>query len=203
MKSLAKLFIVFLSSLVIYSCTVHEKFHFNKDYSGHYSFEFDYSELASFDTSSAMQSEMGESFYELERELKKIEGLDNILIVTDAEKGVVMVSYDFENLEALNKANYNQENESYDKLFSLDGKKLLFTTDFSDEIQEYKESDMNEDEILENIESLLDYTITFTFDRKVKVIKQTNIEQSDNHTLVFKLTSESGKGPSSFLIKSK
>lgn len=203
MKIFKSFFILFIVLVLIHSCTVHEKFHFNSDYSGHYSFEFDYSELASFDTSSAMQNEMGESFYELESELSKIEGLENILILSDAEKGLVMVSYDFKNLEALNKANYNQENGSYDKLFTLDGKKLLFTTDFSDEINEYKESDMTEDEILDNIESLLDYTITFTFDRKIKILQQKNIVQSDDRTLVFKLTSESGKGPSSFLIKSK
>lgn len=188
---------------MFYSCSVQETFHFNKDFSGHYTFEFNYSQLASLDTSSDMKSEMGESFYELENELKKINGISNILILTDNEEGTVMVSYDFENLEALNKANYNEENDSYDKLFTLDGKKLLFITDFSDEIQEYKESDMDEDEILDNIESLLDYTITFSFDRKIKVLEQENIEQADDHTLVFKLTSESGKGPSSFLVKSK
>jgi len=203
MKTLTTFFSITFFSFLIYSCSVQETFHFNTDYSGQYTFEFNYSELASFDTSSAMKSEMGESFYELESELKKIDGINNIVIVSDNEKGTVLVSYDFENLEALNKANYNKENDSYDKLFSLEGKKLLFITDFSDEIQEYKESDMNEDEILDNIESLLDYTITFTFDRKIKVLEKKNIQQADDHTLVFKLTSESGKGPSSFLIKSK
>lgn len=146
---------------------------------------------------------MDKGYYEMENELKEIEGLSNIIVLSDNEIGNVRVSYDFANLEALNKANYNKESERYNKLFVLDGKKLLLKVDFSNELESFKEEGMDDAELLENIESMIDYTMTFTFDDKIKVLSQKNFSQIDDHTIQFKLDKDNTLEASSFELKIK
>lgn len=201
MKNLILIASSIIFSSLIHSCTVQENYTFNKDYSGHYSFQFDYSGLLDADSTGAANDEMSKGYLEMEGELKNINGLSNIIVVSDSEVGNVLVSYDFANLEALNEANYNKESKRYNKHFVLKGKKLSFTIDFSDELEEYKDPEMDDEELLRNIEIILDYTITFNFDKKVKAIQLNNFEQINDHTLVYKMTKESTLNPSSFQIK--
>lgn len=203
MRTLLRLTISFTIILIFYSCTVQEDFQFNKDLSGHYSFKFDYSAILEFDTSGVADKEMDKGYIEMEDELKKIEGISNIVILSDNEKGTVLVSYDFATIDALNQANYNKETDHYDKLFSIDGKKIAFTSDFADQLSEYEDENMKSEDLLSNIESLLDYKMTFTFANKIKVLKQNNFIQSDDYSLVFKLDSVAFLHPTSFELKVK
>lgn len=201
MRILSKVLLSILFSYIFISCTVQENFQFNKDLSGHYSFQFDYSALLEFDTAGTANDEMDKGYIEMEDELKNIEGLSNIIVLSNNEEGKVIVSYDFDNLEALNKANYNKESKRYNKLFVYEGKKLTLKVDFSDELESFKEEGMDDEEMLENIESMIDYTMTFNFENKIKVLSQNNFSQIDDHTIHFKLSKENTLQPSSFTIK--
>lgn len=203
MRTSLRLAISLVIAVIFYSCTVQEDFHFNKDLSGHYSFKFDYSAILEFDTSGTANREMDKGYIEMEDELKKIEGISNIIILSDKERGTVLVSYDFANIEALNQANYNKETDRYDKLFSVDGKKVAFRSDFANQLQEYEDEDMNSDDLLSSVESMLDYKMTFTFENKIKVLKQNNFEQHDDYSLTFKLDSAGLVNPTSFMLKVK
>lgn len=203
MRFLSKLLFTVLLSFFIISCTVQENFDFNEDLSGHYSFQFNYGALLEFDSIGVANNEMAKGYLEMEEELKNIEGLSDIIVVSDNVEGNVFISYDFSNLEALNKANYNKESERYNKFFALEGKKLIFKVDFSEELESYKEDGMDETELLENIENMIDYTMTFNFKKKIKVLSQNNFSQIDDHTIQFKLNKENTLEPSSFQIKLK
>jgi hypothetical protein len=185
------------------SCAVEEKFHFNEDFSGHYTFEFDYSAILEFDTTGVADAEMDKGYVEMEEELKKIDGITNIIILSDNKLGKVLVSYDFDNIEALNQANYNDEAERYDKQFFLEKNKLSFKTDFSSQLEEYKESEMDTQDLIENIESMLDYTMLITFDKKIKSVDLSNFEQADDYSLYFKLNSSGLIQPSAFTVKTR
>jgi hypothetical protein len=197
--------IIFFSSILIsvllVSCTIQEDYTFNKDFSGHYSFQFDYSALLSYSDDDSSANELSKGYSGMEKELKKVDGINNIIIITDDEKGKVLVSYDFASLKALNATNYNNESERYNKYFTLDGKILSVTIDFTDELEEYKDPEMDETELLENIEEFVDYSMTFTFDKKIKAIELNNFTQKDANTLLFELNKENVLQPSSFKIK--
>ena len=139
--------IVFFLSIYLCGCTIDEGYKFNSDLSGNYTFKFDYSALLELDSSGNANEEMEKGYVEMEEELKKIEGISNINISSDNEKGKVIVSYDFANLDALNQTNYDEESGQYSKYFSHDGKKFTFTADFSKELKEYTDPNMSLDEI--------------------------------------------------------
>jgi hypothetical protein len=203
MKSSSFFFLLILFAVAFSSCSINEKFEFNEDMSGHYSFQFDYSELLAYDSSGSANMEMDRGYVEMEEELKKIDGISNILIITDNSIGNVLVKYDFANIDALNQANFNSETNRYNKFFSINKNKLSFTSDFSEELEEFKEPGMNDEELLENIESFIDYKMTFVFPKKIKVIKLNHFEQMDDKTLQFSLTKENVLNPSNFEIKYK
>ena len=195
-------FIIITSLLfLISSCTIEEEFHFNEDFSGNYSFQFDYSALLALDTSGTAGVELSKGYDEMEEELKKIDGISNILIKSDEVVGKVSVSYDFSSIDAINKANYNNESQRYTKFFIRTGKKLSFVSDFSEELNEYKDPSMNDEELLENIESFVDYTMTISFDKSIKVIDLQNFKLVDDHTLSFTLNKESLTKESVFNVK--
>ena len=73
MLSKSKLFIFFLIGVISASCSIDEKFKFNSDLSGHYSFEFDYSAILEFDSSGSANMEMDKGYIEMEEELKGIQ----------------------------------------------------------------------------------------------------------------------------------
>lgn len=185
------------------SCTIKENYLFNSDLSGHYSFQFDYSALLEFDTSGSANAEMEKGYLEMENELKKIEGISNIIILSDGDKGKVIVSYDFANLEALNQTNFDQESGKYSKFFSKEGNKFFFTTDFSEEMKNYTDPDMSLEELKENIQTMLEYTIHFQFENKIKVINTSNIEQVDDYSLSYTLNEQGLSNPSNFELKLK
>lgn len=203
MKSRSFFIVSLLIGIALSSCTINEKFEFNHDLSGHYSFEFDYSELLAYDSSGSANMEMDKGYVEMEEELKKIDGISNILIVTDNSIGNVLVTYDFATIEALNQANFNTETNRYNKFFSINKNKLSFTSDFSEELEEFKEPGMDDAELLENIESFIDYKISFIFPKKIKVIELNHFEQIDDKTIQFNLSKENVLNPSNFEIKYK
>lgn len=197
-------FIIITSLLfLISSCTIKEEFHFNEDFSGYYSFDFDYSALLALDTSGSAGEEMSKGYDEMEEELKKIDGISNIIIVSDDVLGKVLVAYDFASIDAINKANYNNESQRYTKFFIRSGKKLSFVSDFSEELDEYKDPSMNDEELVQNIENFVDYTMTISFDRSIKVIDMQNFILIDDLTLSFTLNEESLKKASVFNVKVK
>lgn len=194
-------FLVLFFSICLGACSISEDYTFNPDFSGHYSFNFDYSAILQFDSSGTANDEMEKGYLEMEEELKKIEGITNILIVSNGEKGKVLVSYDFANLEALNQTNYDAETGKYSKYFSKEGKKFEFTADFSEELKEYTDPNMSVEELKENIQTMLEYTINFTFEDKIKVIDARNIEQKDDYSLSYTLNEQGLSSSSNFTVK--
>ena len=203
MKTFTYLIIYSSFLFLFYSCSIEEEFSFNKDYSGHYSFEFDYSALLSLDTTGSAGVEMSKGYDEMELELKKIEGISNILIKSDDVVGNVSVSYDFSSIDAINQANYDNENQRYTKFFTLNGNKIHFISDFSKELDEYKDPSMDATELLNNIESFVEYTMTIRFEKNIKVIDLQNFKKIDDHTLSFTLDEESLTEESTFNVKVK
>jgi hypothetical protein len=197
------LFFFILIGILTTSCSIDEKFQFNSDLSGHYSFEFDYGAILALDSSGSANMEMDKGYIEMEEELKGIDGLSNIVVLSDNINGKVLVSYDFSTIDALNQANYNKESKRYNKFFSANKNKLQFTSDFSDELEEFKDPKMDDEELLENIESFIDYKMTFNFENKFKIIQLNNYTQVDDHTLLFTLTKESVLKANGFEIKMK
>ncbi len=195
--------IIAFLSIVLYSCSIEEEFHFNSDFSGHYSFRFDYSELKVLDTSGIAGDEMSKGYEEMVTELQKIDGISNIVINSDDNIGSVEVEYDFSSIDAINQANYNNETQSYTKFFTLSGKKLSFKADFSEELEEYKDPSMDDEELLKNIESFIDYTITIRFEKNIKVLDLQNFSKIDDHTLLLKLNEASLEKASAFNVKVK
>lgn len=196
--SLPLLILVFFTS-----CTVKENFHFNKDLSGQYIFQFDYSGLIDIDSTASANDEMSKGYTEMEDELEKIDGISNIIILTDDDKGLVIVSYEFSGLKALNQANYNNETKRYNKFFMHDGNKIEFSVDFSQELEDYKDPEMDMAELLNNIESMIDYTMTISFENKIKVITLKNFNKIDDHTIGYTLNEEGILNPSHFQLKLK
>ena len=113
--------------IILQSCSVYTKVHFNKDYSGTYRTEIDMEELmamaAMFDTTGTLDQAdmMLELFNSLDsmgftEQWDEMEGISNIYFEPIADKGIV-IEYDFANIAVLNKSiNSMQETMNMDNM---------------------------------------------------------------------------------------
>ena len=124
--------------LFTFGCSIKQEIYFNKDFSGKYKYTYDFTEYVSYmggeeDSDSLMMK--NEDFEEylntVVTELKKIEGINNVKYLNDADHGLVYFQYDFDNVNALNKglvfSSYmDQEPMENPPYFEVKGKKLTF-----------------------------------------------------------------------------
>lgn len=105
-------FVCLLASLA--SCSIREEIHFNKDFSGDFRYTVDFSGMMGMMSSLPQTDSIKKDNFEMPTELvnglsaglQDVEGITN-LNVQNQEKGKLVVSFNFKDLKALNKA-YNK-----------------------------------------------------------------------------------------------
>jgi hypothetical protein len=173
MKILKIIIIVF--SFWLSSCTIVQEYHFNKDFSGNTKLSIDMGSLmqmmSGMDSTGASIQSMKDSlnfvFTESAEKLQEL-GMKNIKFGWKDTSYVLFMSYDFDNIETLNKAlnSTNTQNAALTKTlsnephnyFTLKGKTLTYKGPKSD-----KEAPKD----MESMEDYYQYSLIFTFDKKV------------------------------------
>jgi hypothetical protein len=172
-----------LSIFLLNACTIIQEYHFNKDFSGHAKLSIDMGTflqmMAGMDSSGASVESMKDSldfvFTESAEKLKNL-NLKNIKYGWEGESNILFMSYDFDNIQILNRAlnESNAQNAAIDKsvggapheFFSRKGKTLI-----------YKGIKSDKDSIsdMQSMEEYYQYSLVFTFERKIKKAINPNI----------------------------
>ena len=195
--------LLILSAILIQSCVVKERYHFNKDLSGSYYFEFDYSAFREFDSTLNMMDGIYDGYGSLKNELENIEGIHDVLILSDTTSSKIIMTYRFDDLNAINATYFDQETGTYSRFFKKEEKDFSFVIDMSDQLDDYTDPTMSKDELFENIHMLLDYSVQLNFDSKFKIIENTHFESVDKRSLLFELDSASLQSPSKLVLRMK
>ncbi|MBN2776275.1 MAG: hypothetical protein JXR36_01450 [Bacteroidales bacterium] len=176
--------------LFTFGCSIKQEIYFNKDFSGKYKYTYDFSEYVSYmgeeeDSDSLMMK--NEDFEEylntVVTELKKIEGINNVKYLNDADHGLVYFQYDFDNVNALNKglvfSSYmDQEPMENPPYFEVKGKKLTFIR-HATPVEEATEETTTEDTDYMNDMFAWEFTLEFEANvKKYDVQKDTAITVS-------------------------
>ncbi len=191
---------VVIMSLLLQSCfEIKEIITINKDGSGTFSMIIDLSEVKTmmegFSEGNSAESEsplggMEEEYEAMKSKLEYIDGISNIERLTENDGYLVSSSFDFANIEALNKGMnviYEDENEdgSITEYYKLKGKNFErtalnnFLEDFKEEMgtEELADEDMNLSEIFTDVS----YVNMVTFkDARIKKSSNSDIEISDD-----------------------
>lgn len=182
-----KLIALFTLTAIIASCSLNQHFHFNEDYSGNYSMEFDMSailEMAMQEDSTMNEDEIWEdvNFDSLKLVMEQVEGISNV--VTEAEGGIIKMSYSFKDIESLNRVLENsdmgddEQDEMFEALlgsstyFEAKGKKLSYNVPSL--------ADLGIADSLSMYMDMISYNTEFTFDKPVKKVSNEDATVSDN-----------------------
>ena len=163
--------------LFTFGCSIKQEIYFNKDFSGKYKYTYDFTEYVSYmggeeDSDSLMMK--NEDFEEylntVVTELKKIEGINNVKYLNDADHGLVYFQYDFDNVNALNKglvfSSYmDQEPMENPPYFEVKGKKLTFIR-HATPVEEATEETTTED--TDYMNDMFAWEFTLEFEANVK-----------------------------------
>lgn len=175
--------IILLSLLIVLgtvSCKISQQYHFNADYSGSYSMDFDITALAEFTASSPDSIE--DFFAEMDLDsivarFDTLQGISNVR-VTKAQN-ILHIAYDFAGLEALNTSlntadvNDLQLGDAAEKFRVVDG---VFRYDIGDFGETPSDS-------LAEVMSFIEYDIMMTFAQEIETASTGTI-QSDQQTVV-------------------
>ena len=191
--------------IMLQSCSVYTKVHFNKDYSGTYRTEIDMEELlmmaAMFDTTGTMDQAdmMLELFDSLDsmgftKQWDEMEGITNVYFEPIADKGIV-VEYDFANIAVLNES-INSLAESMDmenmmgdqptnvaptapsdhQSFRLEKKTLTYSSPENEGSPMGEMGDLGDMGGGEmDLGEMFTMKMEFTFDRKIKKVEAENM----------------------------
>lgn len=131
--------LVFTITLYLGGCTIMEEIHFNEDFSGNYSFTYDFTEYLQYIDDSITTDSLILSSVDFKDFLDKInqsllntDGISNVLVNNNAERGLVKYSFDFEDINSLNKSLeitsvYENENLKYEApYFELKRRRLFY-----------------------------------------------------------------------------
>jgi hypothetical protein len=108
-KIIYKIVILFVLMTLLNACSINQSIHFNENFSGTYSFKYDFSKftesIAKDENIINISDEDYNSYTKnIEKLLKSLDGINNFVIINDAENGVLFYSFDFDNIETLNKS---------------------------------------------------------------------------------------------------
>ena len=198
MKNITTYLLFFIIALLFNSCAISNEVHFNKNYSGTYAMNVDFGDmidmLKSMDPSMAesTESDMIDNVMSQEERdefvtmLNKQEGISNASVGLPGNSSIE-VSFDFEDVEGLNSAfteiqsTMMDDNEmmggEMDGLpalqlpeFTRNGKEIVYASSMG----ELPLDDLAEGEeaagMVDMVVSMMDYTMTFSFDRKIKSV---------------------------------
>ncbi len=174
-----KLFIftfIFVISILFISCIIKQEIYFNKDFSGTYKYSYDFTEYVSYmqgeednDSLSMKNEDFDEYLNTVVSELKRIEGINDVKYLNDADNGLVYFSYNFDNVSALNKglaysSFMDQEPLENPPYFVQKGKKISYirhATPLEDKIE-------TEEEDMDYMNEMFAWEYTIEFERNVK-----------------------------------
>jgi hypothetical protein len=171
---------------ILQSCSVATTVHFNKDFSGTYQTVLDMSGLISMagmaDTTGTMdQSQMVEQMrlsidsLELADAYNSVSGIRDA-VVDVSDDGVISIGFMFDNVESLNASFKSVQEKTTQKMGNQDsGSMDMLPTDFlGGGDQMFKRNGKSISHSLNSeglgLGAMIDYTIDFSFDRKVKSV---------------------------------
>jgi hypothetical protein len=187
-----------VTALIGFGCNVATTVHFNKDFSGSYTTEMDMSEAlamaAMFDTTGTMDE--NQAVEELRHSMdsmglsSRYEGISGIHNAKTevSDKGVITISFQFDNPAALEASFVTMQERAGEKAGDLDSDSMDFLpTDFlGSGKQTFRKAGKtfthayngggedaamdDESGELDMIGSMVDYTLNFSFDRKIKSV---------------------------------
>ncbi len=136
-RTLVFIFIIFL---LLESCTITEEIHFNGNFSGKYKLEYDFSKLIDIiieneapDSLLIKQSDYKDYLDSIELNLQNINGISQIELINNAEFGILLISFHFEDIKSLNKSLknvslFNSDNVQFNPpYFKQERRKLYFS----------------------------------------------------------------------------
>lgn len=193
--------VVIAMALCFTSCiNIIEKLKLNKNGSGTYAMTIDMGRLAGM---MKMMGQDGEGMDELmhsadstfqanRAKLENLEGISNVQFLANRHNLNFIISYDFENLDALNQAiwayNSQRKDTEYVDFFRFD--KKVFSRANQDILTEALTGTMAEDGELEIDPALIfgdmSYQLEIEFARKIKKVSNEDYEQLDKNTLTWK-----------------
>lgn len=156
------------------SCTFEEDYSFNADWSGEYSAVLDLSGLADMgDASSEDDLIPADEIKSMEDDLNGIEGISNTKVEPDNENHKIKFSFNFDDLESLNRLNTSDFGEGDSPLEALGkwemknkGKKKFYMTMIGLEKLSSESSDDSEE--AKRAGEMLTVVTTLTFPSKIK-----------------------------------
>jgi len=178
-----KLLIVLLAASLS-ACTLTEHIHFNDDFSGNVRYTIDYSWYTSLIDMADSTEEMNVGIDSVIQEsmmagnFDTFEGISNFGYANDSASKLLIITYDFANLQALNTFSGNSQNientltGASTREFSVKGNKLLLKSPLinSDSI----------DEELAEFGEYYKYSLILSFDRTIKKVNNKNAVISDD-----------------------
>lgn len=190
--------VIFLSFL--YSCTIKQEYHFNRDLSGTAKSTVDMTMLMGFmkgqmkdgEKKLSMKDSLNNAMGEIEEKFD-IEGISNLKTGWNDEETAFFISYDFEDIEALNKVLHSSDfssnflkdfedkekkiNTTIPKFESNGRRKLKFISGKID----VPEQDSTSNQLgMESMTEMYQYEIIFSFDRKIRKFDNPNATLSDD-----------------------
>lgn len=187
MKTL--IYILLLVCIFLPGCTIIQEYHFNKDFSGNTRLSIDMETflqmMSGMDTTGSSNQNMKDSldfvFSEGAAKLREA-GVTNINHGWEPNSNILFMSYEFSDIEMLNKAlnESNAQNASLSKslgnqehvYFLREGKSLY-----------YRGPKSERDSIGKDMESMNEYyhySLIFTFDHKIKKVDNPNVKLSSD-----------------------
>ena len=186
-----KISFIILFIALFTSCTIKQEFYFNKDFSGHYSSSIDLSQfiqaMSAMDTTEKGMSHFMDSVnLIMDETIDKIEanGISNLK--SGVNNDVFYISYDFADIDALNKAlndsemkEIKPENGEFFIYFTRKGKTLIYHG-----MPKIASSD---DQKIKEMKDYYKYEVRLEFERKIKKSNNPNYQISeDKHSAVLK-----------------
>lgn len=180
-----KYFLLSLSFIILLStsCSFQQKFHFNNDWSGSSELKIDMSQMIALSGGvGGAEEDSLDLFSDFKSEnsledLGKIPGITNVRMDENSKKGIFILTYNFENIDALNKSMASSDvlsgasSEKDHNYFSVKKNKLIYqmkTMDEEEEVDGMKE--------VKEMKEMFKYDLIFSFEKSIKKIKSKNIE---------------------------
>ena len=181
-----KLLLGFMALVLISACSINSEFYFDKDFSGKVINTIDMSSFMAMagESTDSIDMQVNEGINEKKDSIldlfNSIEGVSNADMFY--KEGVVQFSYDFEDVEALNRSgrNMNSEDENLrgfmlaDGFFEVDGDELKFTEKIDED------SELLNDTAFTKMLRFMEFSNTFYFEKPVKSFSNTNYLMSQD-----------------------
>lgn len=188
---------------VFQSCTIATTIHFNRDFSGNYTLVMDMSEFISmaamFDTTDNTQGQQDEAIAEMRHAIDSmgvqdiyqgISGVHNAKVDL-SDDGVLTIAFDFDNVQSLHAASSALEEKSAEGMsadmpmdlfggsvqsFTQRGKTIIHTSESTGGGLETEGLEFQDDDgEMDFIAQMIDYTLEFTFDRRIRSVSADGI----------------------------